>query len=413
VNETVVFTPCTVTDRMTNAALNEYWLISAPGDKTCQQTWDVLNNVTSKQNSLSQNYKFHIPDLKVGTLDVLVGLSDDLAKLDSFTEGVTRKISAYFADVLEDQKDKLAENLHANGQEISAYVTKFQWDMAKYPIKQPLRNLTEIISKQVSQIEGDLKNKASAYNNLKTTLQSMERKQVGSLLTRNVSDLVKKEDFVLNSEYLTTILVVVPQAAVKDWFTKYEMLTDMVVPQSSKKIFEDNEHSLVTVTMFHKVVDEFKHHAREHKFYVKDFVYNEDNIQQEKGQLTKLNQDKKKQYGPLVRWLKVNFSEAFSAYIHIKALRVFVESVLRYGLPVNFQAMLLLPNKRTSKKLRETLNSLYGHLDGTGPGGAEADRDDVASNLQATLGGAGGADFFPYVSYRIMVDFADTAAGKF
>ena len=98
----------------------------------------------------------------------------------------------------------------------------------------------------------------------------------------------------------------------------------MVVPQSSRKIFEDNEHALVTVTLFNKVVDEFKHHARysnaavqktflintvkkaliplsntlifllptirEHKFYVKDFVYNEDNIQQEKGQLTKLNQ---------------------------------------------------------------------------------------------------------------------------
>ena len=73
---------------------------------------------------------------KVGTLDVLVGLSDDLAKLDSFTEAVTRKIASYFADVLEDQKDKLAENLHANGQEITTYVTKFQWDMAKYPIKQ-------------------------------------------------------------------------------------------------------------------------------------------------------------------------------------------------------------------------------------------------------------------------------------
>ena len=69
-------------------------------------------------------------------MDVLVGLSDDLAKLDSFTEGVTRKITSYFADVLEDQKDKLAENLHANGQDIASYVTKFQWDMAKYPIKQ-------------------------------------------------------------------------------------------------------------------------------------------------------------------------------------------------------------------------------------------------------------------------------------
>lgn len=43
----------------------EYWLISAPGDKTCQQTWENMNNVTSKQNNLCVNYKFHIPDLKV------------------------------------------------------------------------------------------------------------------------------------------------------------------------------------------------------------------------------------------------------------------------------------------------------------------------------------------------------------
>ena len=32
------------------------------------------------KQQLSQNWKFHIPDLKVGTLDQLVGLSDDLGK---------------------------------------------------------------------------------------------------------------------------------------------------------------------------------------------------------------------------------------------------------------------------------------------------------------------------------------------
>lgn len=35
----------------------------------------------------------------------------------------------------------------------------------------------------------------------------------------------------------------------------------------------------------------------------------------------------------------------------------------RYGLPVNFQAMLLQPNKKTMKRLREVLNELYKHLD--------------------------------------------------
>lgn len=95
----------------------EYWLISAPGDKTCQQTWETMNNVTSKQNNLCENFKFHIPDLKVGTLDQLVGLSDDLGKLDSFVETITKKVAGYLGDVLEDQRDKLIENLLANNSE--------------------------------------------------------------------------------------------------------------------------------------------------------------------------------------------------------------------------------------------------------------------------------------------------------
>lgn len=35
----------------------------------------------------------------------------------------------------------------------------------------------------------------------------------------------------------------------------------------------------------------------------------------------------------------------------------------RYGLPVNFQAMLLQPNKKTMKRLRDVLNALFKHLD--------------------------------------------------
>lgn len=31
--------------------------------------------------------------------------------------------------------------------DLVTYVTRFQWDMAKYPIKQSLKNISEIISK--------------------------------------------------------------------------------------------------------------------------------------------------------------------------------------------------------------------------------------------------------------------------
>ncbi|ELT96241.1 hypothetical protein CAPTEDRAFT_179819 [Capitella teleta] len=380
----------------------EFWLISAPGNKTCQQTWDAMNNLTAKQYNLSTNHKFHVPDLKVGTLDVLVGLSDDLGKLDVFVEQVTRKVAAYLGDVLEDQKTKLQENLLANGMDLATYLTRYQWDMAKYPIRQSLKNIADIISKQVTQIDTDLKAKAAAYNNLKGSLQSLERKSTGSLLTRNLADLVKKEDFVLESEYLATLLVVVPQSLRRDWSDKYEALADMVVPGSSRLIFEDGEHCLFTVSLFKRVVDEYKHHCRENKFVVRDFTYNEEELMAGKSEYSKLASDKKKQFGPLVRWLKVNFSEVFTAWIHVKALRCFVESVLRYGLPVNFQAMLLRPNKKTMKKLKELLNDHFQHLDNsTFAGGAGTfDALDIP-------GLASGHDYFPYVFYSINIDMIE------
>lgn len=44
--------------------MTEFWLISAPGEKTCQQTWDKMMLATTRTNNLSTNHKFNIPDLK-------------------------------------------------------------------------------------------------------------------------------------------------------------------------------------------------------------------------------------------------------------------------------------------------------------------------------------------------------------
>ncbi|CAH3176448.1 unnamed protein product [Porites lobata] len=375
----------------------EFWLISAPGDKTPQQTYLSLK---ARMTGLSPVFQLNLPELKVGTLDTLVGLSDDLGKLDAFVESVTRKLAHYMTDVLEEHQDRVRENLLANGQELSNYVTKFQWDSAKYPTKQSLRNLTEIISKQVTQIEHDLKSKSSAYNTIRGTLASLERKATGSLLTRNLGDLVKKEYFVLDSEYLTTQLVVVPKALYNDWKSYYWKLTDMVVPNSSSLVFEDNEHGLFTVTLFKKVVDEFKLHARDKKFLVREFVYDEQALEAGKNEITKLESDKKKQFGPLVRWLRVNFSDAFIAWIHVKALRVFVESVLRYGLPVNFQAMLLQPSKKTHKKIKDMLDSCYQHLDNQGFSSSMYD----TQTLDIPGLSLSQQEYYPYVFYQIKLD---------
>ncbi|XP_047379519.1 V-type proton ATPase subunit C 2 isoform X3 [Sciurus carolinensis] len=410
-----------MTGKQRTGNMSEFWLISAPGDKENLQALERMNTVTSKSN-LSYNTKFAIPDFKVGTLDSLVGLSDELGKLDTFAESLIKRMAQSVVEVMEDSKGKVQENLLANGVDLTSFVTHFEWDMAKYPAKQPLVNVVDTLAKQLAQIESDLKSRTAAYSALKATLENLEKKSTGNLFTRTLSDIVSKEDFVLDSEYLVTLLVIVPKPSYAQWRKTYESLSDMVVPRSTKLIAEDNEGGLFTVTLFRKVIDDFKIKAKENKFTVREFFYDEKEIKREREEMTRLLSDKKQQYqtscvalkkgsstfrdhkvkGPLLRWLKVNFSEAFVAWIHIKALRVFVESVLRYGLPVNFQAVLLQPHKKSAtKRLREVLNSVFRHLDEVA----------AASLLDASVEIPGlqlsNQDYFPYVYFHLDLGLLD------
>lgn len=379
----------------------EFWLVSAPGNPTCQNTFDALQTVVGKSGHLGNVFKFPIPELKVGTLDTLVALAEDLGKLDVFVESIARKIAQYFGEVLEDQKDKLKELLLVHREPLSHAVTKFQWDNAKYPIKHSLRSITDSVAKNVTQIDGDLKLKSQAYNALRSNIQNIERKSTGSLVTRSLTEIVKKEDVVQESEYLVTLIVVVPSASQKDWFAKYERLSDMVVPRSSSLIFEDNENALVTATVFAKVVDEFKLHCRENKFIVRDFSYSDADVQTGKTELIKLLTEKKKQFALIVRWLKVNFSEAFSSWMHVKALRTYVESVLRFGLPVNFQAMVLAPPRKQQKKLKEVLNQHYAYLETGATKNSKHDMVEIPG-INMSM-----ADYFPYVFFKVGVDMVE------
>ncbi|XP_054534223.1 V-type proton ATPase subunit C 2 isoform X5 [Pan troglodytes] len=150
--------------------------------------------------------------------------------------------------------------------------------------------------RQLAQIEMDLKSRTAAYNTLKTNLENLEKKSMGNLFTRTLSDIVSKEDFVLDSEYLVTLLVIVPKPNYSQWQKTYESLSDMVVPRSTKLITEDKEGGLFTVTLFRKVIEDFKTKAKENKFTVREFYYDEKEIEREREEMARLLSDKKQQY---------------------------------------------------------------------------------------------------------------------
>jgi len=132
-------------------------------------------------------------------------------------------------------------------------------------------------------------------------------------------------------------------------------------------------------------------------FAVREFTYNTETIQKGKEDKKKLETQKETQKNKLILWCKTNFTEAFVAWTHLKAIRIFVESILRYGLPANFQAVLVLPNKKgDDKKVRNALFDLFKHLASKH---LEGDTEEQAATSEK---------FYPYVSLTINIEMKTT-----
>ncbi|XP_030953467.1 V-type proton ATPase subunit C-like isoform X5 [Quercus lobata] len=235
--------------------------------------------------------------------------------------------------------------------------------------------------------------RVAEYNNMRSQLNAINRKQSGSLAVRDLSNLVKPED-IITSEHLVTLLAIVPKYSQKDWLASYETLTSYVVPRSSKKLYEENEYALYTVTLFGCVADNFRTAARERGFQIRDFEYSPEAQESRKQELEKLMQDPGSLRSSLLQWCYNSYGEVFSSWMQFCPVRVFAESILRYGLPPSFLACVLAPSVKSEKKVRSILEGLCDSVNST-----YWKTEDEAGGGVAGL--AGDADAHPYVSFTI------------
>lgn len=106
-------------------------------------------------------------------------------------------------------------------------------------------------------------------------------------------------------------------------------------------VAQDNEFTLYGVTTFRKHSTEFVHKCREQKWIPRDFKYVEGGKEEERKEVERVGGDERKLWGETLRLGRTSWSEAVMVWVHVLVLRVFVETVLRYGLPLDFVCTLV------------------------------------------------------------------------
>jgi len=205
----------------------------------------------------------------------------------------------------------------------------------------------------------------------------------------------ENDDFVY-SKFLTTVVVVLSKGTEKEFLGSYESLTPQVVPGSAKCFtsLTDKEGTSIwrvvlctagapTDAKTHGAnpADNFKRACRERRYVARDFEYSADGHKKLVASRQRLEQEVSAQQAMITGIYRDAWSDVMHALVHVKAMRIFVESVLRYGMPPKFSAFVVSPPANKLVPARKALASILGKGQ-RGPA-AEGDEDE---------------EFFPYVS---------------
>jgi len=491
-------------------------LVSVPTDVNPKATKKKLRTAVEKYSISVMDFK--IPKLRVGTLDQLMQLSDELLKVDQQAEQVSKKIERSVYDMIDNKpvkddekknekskkkkdKDKkpkfeLKVDLDMSGSRQGnkskgnkrekvdlpphEYVKLFRWDRL-YDFSKPIKHLADDMLKMIIRADDDLKNKMSSYSDFNSAVENIERKETGTLMVKPLGEYVQKRDIV-ESEHLMTLMIVVPASREQYFLDNYELLErrqkqeleerakieaakpktsvevnepeptyeneekknpeetpeeraererqeeedkqealrkeqerkrqekidrinamcENVVPSSHRKLASEPDFVLFRVVVFKKGAQNVQKLFRQERFTVRQFKYDPDDVKSRQEHKKRLKDQRRRAWNDIVRWCQTYFSRIFKMWIHIKALRCFVETILRYGLPPDFQAYVIDHKPKFREKLRSELKKLYAHL-----GNSSMMDDDMTGNEQLQGMGMAGivtGDFFPYVSLDINLE---------
>ena len=198
--------------------------------------------------------------------------------------------------------------------------------------------MVDTLQKELAAVDNDVKAKFQQYNQTKTALAALNRSQTGNLSQKSLTSVINPESLLKpdDSEYLQQHLIAVPNQLIKDFLKSYESLCEMVVPRSAQLLAKDSEFNLYAVTVFKKHSAEFVHKCREARWIPREIKFDGGGREAEEAESRKLEKEERRQWGEALRLGRTGYSDAVMGWLHVLTLRVFVETVLRYGLPLEY-----------------------------------------------------------------------------
>jgi V-type H+-transporting ATPase subunit C len=351
-------------------------------------------NTSIGSNGKLYNMNIDGARFKLGNFDNMMLNYENVQKIESTVEGLLKRIQKAYLDVepKADLQKMMVESKENGNVDPETFVLKFKWDDSKYPRNQQLVDLLKIITQRITTVDNNLKNKLQAYVDTKNSSMNISKKETGSIFNRNLNELfvsskaIKPSDFV-NTPQLQTMIAIVPEKEVGKWNSTYESLNDYIVPKSSKEIPVGSEvgpYKLFRFVFLRKMAEDVVNEARnKYKWTIREFTYDTEEIMKKEEQRQKLATQATSDIDNLKKTCTESFKDIYSTFIHLKFLKVIIDSQMRFGSPDDYLVLLVAVNKGKDKRIHSGIIDVFAEKSKKEFYGTKEDLNDSE-------------DFFPY-----------------
>ena len=288
-------------------------------------------------------------------LDTLFKINDDLIRDEQEIEAFLKSLEKQLSDLT---TNPLQIKFRGALLDPKKAITEFQWDEGKYPNRsKTIADIMHKINEKYTETRKTIKSKTDDYNNSVNELKLKKKSQYEalSLMKQDYRDLVSKSKMEMKTtDYLCTMLCFVPTGNEKTFEAKYMSLADgYVVPYSALRIDrgEDEKMQLYRVIVMKHKKDDFRNQCQG-QLRITCKEYNEEELLSkpvEEKEIEKLNNESVQKKHDLERHAESGYSEVFYALLHLKYLRLYVESCLKYTSGDYYSVMVYVPRDKEQK----------------------------------------------------------------
>lgn len=295
------------------------------------------------ESQIQEEYGIHssrilLPSFTGVSLEGIVNQVERLNSLEKSCEGLLKTFMGYSSG------DNVGKGNVCNSAEKMKEFLK--WDSQSF-MTNSIDKVILLLEEEYKRISKAYEEKVEEFNEAKKECDKLQKLTRGSLCDINLNIIVEKQE---KYEFLKVMYVVIQKSKISE-FNRIVYESPHISSDAVEKINSDEDHDLFKLYILHHSEEEVRSMMHAEGFLIKDL---DENMMSSKEIITERRKTEERFSAIeriLMTFVNIHLIEALKILVHVKLLRLFVESVYRYGLPTEY--MFFVTNGEKSKILSQ------------------------------------------------------------